>query len=171
LPDLPVAVEVGEIRVSRIDLGEDILGQSASLAVNGALTLADGTLSSKLEIARLDKPGDRLSLMAGYVSSTRQIDLDLTLSESADGLIATALDLPGRPNMQLVAKGSGPVSDFAAEIGLSSNGQDRLGAERIHGKPTLDQRKAIPIQLCLIKDQPYAVVIRHGQALYRSLGR
>lgn len=136
LPDLPVAVEVGEIRVSRIDLGEDILGQSASLAVNGALTLADGTLSSKLEIARLDKPGDRLSLMAGYVSSTRQIDLDLTLSESADGLIATALDLPGRPNLQLVAKGSGPVSDFAAEIGLSSNGQDRLAGQVVLSTPS-----------------------------------
>ncbi len=129
LPELPVAVELGEIRVSRIDLGADLLGQPASLALNGALTLADGALNTKLDIARLDKPGDQLSLLAAYANATRQIDLDLALSESSDGLISAALDLPGRPTLQLTAKGSGPVTDFAADIALRSNGQERLSGQ------------------------------------------
>ncbi|MEL0435752.1 translocation/assembly module TamB domain-containing protein [Phycobacter sp. K97] len=129
LPDLPVAVELGEIRVSRFDLGADLLGQPASLSMKGALTLADGALSTRLDIDRLDKPGDRVTLIAGYADATRQIDLDLALSESSDGLISAALDLPGRPTLQLTAKGSGPVSDFEADITLSSNGQERLAGQ------------------------------------------
>ncbi|MDE4143317.1 MAG: translocation/assembly module TamB domain-containing protein [Pseudophaeobacter sp. bin_em_oilr2.035] len=129
LPELPVAIELGEIRAGRVDLGEDLLGQSASLSVTGALSLADGALQTRLETARLDKPGDRLSLVAGYSDQTRQIDLDLSLTEAAGGLLSTVLALPGRPTLGLTAKGSGPVTDFKADIALSSNGQERLSGQ------------------------------------------
>lgn len=126
LPDLPVAVELGEISVGEIALGKDLLGTAASLSLNGALKLADGTLDSDLLIARLDRPGDLLRLDASFVNETSVISLDVTLQESADGLVAAALDLPGRPTVRLSMQGTGPVSDFKANLELDSNGAERL---------------------------------------------
>ena len=129
LPELPVSVELGEISLERIELGQPLLGFAATLNLNGNLKLADGSLKTELKVNRLDKPGDKLRLLAGYSNESRQIDLDLDLSEAADGLIATSLQLPGRPSLQLTAAGSGPVKDFTAKIALATNGSERLAGE------------------------------------------
>lgn len=129
LPELPVAIELGLIKAARIELGEALAGTAASLRVEGSLRLADGALDTKLEAVRLDKPGDHLRLEAGYANETQQITLDLTADEAAGGLISRSLDLPGNPDLQLTAKGSGPVTDFTADISFSSNGTERLAGQ------------------------------------------
>ncbi|UWQ29533.1 translocation/assembly module TamB domain-containing protein [Leisingera sp. M523] len=126
LPELPVAIQLGQIKAARIELGEDLAGSAASLSVEGSLMLADGTLDTKLAATRLDKPGDHFRLEAGYANETRQITLDLAVEESPGGLISRSLDLPGSPELQLTAQGSGPVSDFTADIRFSTNGAERL---------------------------------------------
>lgn len=126
LPDLPVAIELGEISIARILLDESLFGFAASLNLQGGLKLAEGSLATQLKVNRLDKPGDRLSLEAGYARDSRQITLDLALQEASGGLIATALALPAAPSLQLDIKGTGPVEDFTAQIALSSNGSNRL---------------------------------------------
>ena len=126
LPELPVAVELGEISVARIDLEEALLGFAASLNLQGDLKLAEGSLTTQLQVNRLDKPGDRLQLMAGYANDSRQITLDLEVDESPGGLIATTLALPTTPSLQLTVAGDGPVEDFSARIALASNGSQRL---------------------------------------------
>lgn len=129
LPDLPVSVELGEIRVDRIDLGKDLIGTAASLSLNGALKLADGALDSDLLVARLDRPGDLLRLDASFVNETSVISLDLALNESANGLVSTLLDLPGRPTIHLAAQGTGPVDNFNANLELNTNGTQRLSGQ------------------------------------------
>lgn len=129
LPELPVAIELDQIEARRIELGEALTGEAAALAVKGSLRLANGALDTLLEADRLDKPGDHLRLEAGYANETRQITLDLALNEAPGGLIGASLNLPGRPSIQLSAKGSGPVTDFGAGISLSTNGRERLAGE------------------------------------------
>ncbi|KIC30204.1 translocation/assembly module TamB domain-containing protein [Leisingera sp. ANG-S5] len=129
LPELPVAIELGQIKAARIELGEDLTGTAASLRVEGTLKLADGALDTKLEAARLDKPGDHIRLEAGYANETQQISLDLSVDEAAGGLISRGLNLPGNPDLQLTAKGTGPVTDFTADIAFSTNGTERLGGQ------------------------------------------
>ncbi|QDI74955.1 MULTISPECIES: translocation/assembly module TamB domain-containing protein [Leisingera] len=129
LPELPVAIELGLIKAERIELGAALAGTEASLRVEGSLRLADGALDTKLEAVRLDKPGDHLRLEAGYADETQQITLDLTADEAAGGLISRSLDLPGNPDLQLTAKGSGPVTDFTADISFSANGAERLAGQ------------------------------------------
>ncbi|SDW73478.1 autotransporter secretion inner membrane protein TamB [Ruegeria halocynthiae] len=126
LPELPVSIEIGELRVVDLSLGEPLIGVAADLAVNGNLSLADGTLDTTLEIDRLDRAGDTIDLKAGFQNDSRQIDLDLTVAEASGGLIATALSIPDAPPIELTAKGSGPVTDFNADIGLSSDQQLRV---------------------------------------------
>lgn len=129
LPELPVSIEIGDIRAERIDLGAALLGEPARLNLLGSLTLAGGSLATDLRINRLDKPGDRLLLNAKYANESRQIALNLTLDEAPGGLISSALDLPGSPSLGLSLAGSGPVEDFTAQIALVSNGSPRLTGE------------------------------------------
>ncbi|EEE38810.1 hypothetical protein RKLH11_2654 [Rhodobacteraceae bacterium KLH11] len=126
LPELPVSVEIGELRVDDLSLGEPLIGVAAELQVNGNLSLVDGALDTTLDIDRLDRTGDTIDLTAGFDNSSRQIDLDLTVAEASGGLIATALGVPDTPPLELTAKGSGPLSDFTADIGLSSDQQRRV---------------------------------------------
>ncbi|WP_299988305.1 translocation/assembly module TamB domain-containing protein [uncultured Ruegeria sp.] len=129
LPELPVSIEIGELRIDDLSLGEPLIGVAANLAVNGNLSLADGTLDTLLDIDRLDRAGDTIDLKAGFQNNSRQIDLDLTVAEASGGLIATALSIPDAPPLELTAKGSGPVTDFNADIGLSSDQQIRVSGQ------------------------------------------
>lgn len=129
VPELPVAINLGEIRVDRLVLGEELAGISAELTVNGALQLAGGALNTDLAVTRLDRPGDGLKLDADFANDTRVITLDLTLDETADGLIAGTLGIPGAPPVQFAARGSGPVEDFTADITLATEGVERLGGQ------------------------------------------
>ncbi|WP_170449197.1 translocation/assembly module TamB domain-containing protein [Ruegeria arenilitoris] len=134
LPELPVAIEIGELRVDELSLGEPLIGVAADLSVDGNLNLADGALDTKLDINRLDRAGDQINLVAGFQNESRQIDLDLTISEASGGLISTALNIPDSPPIGLTAKGSGPITDFTADIGLSSDNVDRVsGQVRLRG--------------------------------------
>ncbi len=62
VPELPVAIELGEISVKRFVLGEPVMGIAAELDLTGALTLADGALDTNLDINRLDRAGDAMGV-------------------------------------------------------------------------------------------------------------
>lgn len=126
LPELPVSIEIGEISVAKLALGEPVLGLAADLGVTGNLTLADGALDSTISATRLDRPGDELALTAKFANETSLITLDLALTEDAGGLVSKVLNIPERPSLKLTAKGEGPVQDFTADITLASAGVDRL---------------------------------------------
>jgi len=126
LPELPVSIEIGEIRVDELSLGEPLIGVAADLSLNGNLSLADGTLDTKLDVTRLDRAGDEIKLTAGFQNTSREINLDLQVIEAEGGLISTALKIPDSPPIGLTAKGTGPLTDFTADIGLSSSGQQRV---------------------------------------------
>ncbi|SDD25248.1 translocation/assembly module TamB domain-containing protein [Ruegeria marina] len=129
LPELPVAIELGEVRVDKLALGAALAGMPADLSVLGKLTLADGTLDSALDIERLDRRGDQMRLVAGFTNETSQIKLDVAVTEDAGGLISTSLGIPGTPALQLTAAGEGPVSDFTADIALASEGAERVAGQ------------------------------------------
>ncbi|WP_254445985.1 translocation/assembly module TamB domain-containing protein [Ruegeria sp. HKCCD7255] len=126
LPELPVAIQIGELRIDDLSLGEPLIGVAAELKIEGNLSLADGTLDTSLDIDRVDRAGDTIDLKAGFSNATREIDLDLTVSEASGGLISTALGIPDSPPLSVTAKGAGPVTDFTADIGVSSDEFQRL---------------------------------------------
>jgi len=134
LPELPVALELGEIGVERFELGEEVMGIAAALRMSGTLTLAEGALDTALAVTRLDRPGDAVDLVAQYANDTRRIVLDLKVIEDAGGLISTALNMPDRPPLLFTAKGDGPVDDFTADIALVTEDAQRIGgAVRLRG--------------------------------------
>jgi translocation and assembly module TamB len=134
LPDLPVAVKIGRLAAPRVTLGAPLAGETATLAVEAEGSLEDGSLDTALSVHRTDARPGEIALKAAYAASTRQLDLDLSVSEPAGGVIAGLLNLPGRPSVALGLKGAGPLDDFVADLDLATDGVNRLS-----GRTTLNR--------------------------------
>lgn len=129
LPDIPIAISLGVLRIDRIVLAKDVIGPAAVLSASGAITLAEGALDVQLALNRLDRDGDRAGLMVRFDTSTQQLSLDLSLTEAANGMLANALNIPDRPSLQLGVRGAGPIRAFSANITLASDATPRLSGQ------------------------------------------
>ena len=132
LPELPVAINIGALSVARLTLGAPVLGEQAVFAAEGGISLQGGEGDVALALVRQDGTDDRISLDASFSNETRVLALDLEVREDAGGLIGTLAQLPGGPSLALDVQGSGPLDDYTAEIGLSTD-----GAQRVAGRVTL----------------------------------
>ena len=126
LPELPVSLRIASIKADRVVIGAPVVGVPATLTVAGSVSLIGGQGDAKLEIKRIEGPRGDFNLTAAFNNTSRVLGIDLSLSEAANGLSATLLDLPGKPSLDLTVKGEGPLDSFAADIALRSDGQDRL---------------------------------------------
>ncbi len=129
LPELPVSIQIGSLNVQTLSLGEPLIGVAADLSVNGALSLDSGALDARLDITRLDRAGDEIKLIAAFANSSRELTIDLDVAEDQGGLISTALGMPGEPPLTLTVKGAGPLTNFTADLGLSTDGTQRLAGQ------------------------------------------
>lgn len=130
LPELPVSVTINTLAAKRIVIDESVLGQrvEGSLAASAKLEGGDG--SADLSLTRLgDGPAGQLVLKVAYTNSSKQLNLDLDLTEGAEGIAANLLDIPGKPSVALKVVGAGPLDDFAATLDLRTDGQERLAGE------------------------------------------
>lgn len=121
LPELPLAVRVAELAIGEISLGEPVFGQAATLTTEGFATLEGGELDTELAIRRLDDPGGSLTLQASFSNRTRQLALDLALSEPEGGVVASMLDIEGRPAIDMTLAGAGPLEDLDIDFDLAAN--------------------------------------------------
>lgn len=125
LPELPVAVNIARLAAERAVIGEAVFGQAAEVSLEAALRLEGGEGEADLAVTRTDRPG-ALILDAAYANATGILALDMELSEGPEGIAATLLRLPGRPALELAAKGTAPLSDYRADIRLATDGEPRL---------------------------------------------
>jgi translocation and assembly module TamB len=137
LPELPVSVRLGALEVPQVNFGPTVFGLESSISLNGALTLIDGALNTNLDVVRLDGPGGELSLELAYANETQVLDLDLAVSEPADGILANVLGIEGRPAVDLTLAGAGPLGDLSVELALDADGE-RI----VTGVTTLEQTAA-----------------------------
>ncbi|MEO1638477.1 MAG: translocation/assembly module TamB domain-containing protein [Pseudomonadota bacterium] len=126
LPELPVSIAFDALAIDRIELGEVFLGEPVAFAINGNAALADGQGSAAIAAERLDGPRGTFEINGNYNNASRVLDLLLRLDEGADGIAVTLLDLPSAPPVALNVAGTGPLDAFAADLGLATDGQDRL---------------------------------------------
>ncbi|MEO5615117.1 MAG: translocation and assembly module protein TamB, partial [Cypionkella sp.] len=137
LPELPVSVEIGQIAAKHIVLGPSVLGIGLEATLEASLSLSGGEGKGSLVLERTDAgPAGKVALTASYTNATQQVSIDLAAEEAAGGIASVKLNLPGAPSVALNVKGTGPVSDFAADVALTTDGVDRLA-----GKITLTGQK------------------------------
>ncbi|WP_245752556.1 translocation/assembly module TamB domain-containing protein [Poseidonocella pacifica] len=143
LPDLPVSVDIGALRVERAEFGAPVLGQELIAELEGAASLAGGEGSAQLRIARVDGMEGEFALQGGYSNATEVLDLSLALREGDGGIAATKLGVPGTPALALTVEGSGELDDFGADIALETEGEPRLsGNVQLRGTEEGDRQFA-----------------------------
>jgi len=123
LPELPVAVSIGELVVPEARFGEPVFGLPSILSLDGRLALADGSLDTQLDINRLDGPGGRLALAATYAEPSTRLDINLSLREPENGVVANLLNIPERPAVALTVEGSGTLEQFSANLAFDTDGE------------------------------------------------
>lgn len=126
LPDLPVSVNIGTLQIDKITLGKDVLGHPLEARLAGSVALADGQGTTRLQILRTDDVSGEISLLGGFANETRNLDINLKVTEAQDGLIANLANLPGKPSLSLSIEGSGPIQTIETRIALDTDGQPRL---------------------------------------------
>lgn len=126
IPELPIAVNLDELEIARASFGPGVFGLESEVSLTGRINLADGSLDAALDVTRLDGPGGRLALEAAYAAETEQLDLDLSLSEPENGVVANLLDIEGRPPVDLSVAGSGPLAGLDVTLALDIEGRRAL---------------------------------------------
>lgn len=121
LPDLPVSVRVDSLRADVVSIGEPLMGEAFDFSLSGNATLADGALTSGLQVERLDTPGGTISLVADFANENRNLTLDLDLQEPAGGLLSTLLNIEGSPPLSLKIAGDGPLENVDIDFTLQAD--------------------------------------------------
>lgn len=148
LPDLPVSVNIGKLQVTRVALGAALFGQAAEVSLFGSIGLAGGAGKADISVTRTDGARGALTLVAGYQNEARQLDLNMQLSEGADGIVANLINLPGRPEIALSVTGSAPLENFTADVQLATDGQERLaGTVSFAARPVAGEAEGDVLQV------------------------
>ncbi|SNR33104.1 DUF490 domain-containing protein [Paracoccus sediminis] len=126
LPELPVAINIDQIRADRVDLGEPVIGLAAAISLTGGMSLEGGEGQAKLAIQRLDGPRGTFNLDAGYSNASQILRVNLTLDEAADGLLVNLIDLYDKPSVVAEISGEGRIRDFGVDIKLATDGLPRV---------------------------------------------
>ena len=121
VPELPVSVNLDELAIESVTFGEDVFGLASELSVAGNIAIDGEALNAGLEIERLDGPGGSLDLKAAFSGETNNLDIDLSLAEPEDGVLANLLNFANRPAVSVNLRGSGPVSDLTLALTMDAN--------------------------------------------------
>ncbi len=137
LPELPVSVAIEGLKIASVTIGAPVFGVETIASLAGEFRLENGEGSAQLDITRLNGDG-QLKLDTGYSNASNILALDLSLAEAADGIVANLINLPGRPPVAFSITGEAPLSDYAADIKLATDGQDRLTGRIATATPEVD---------------------------------
>lgn len=129
LPELPVSIDLGQLQIDRIELGEAFLGEPFAASLTGSASLADGEGAVKVLADRLDGASGSFLIDSGYNNVTHVLGLNLNIREGAGGIAAKLLEIPGLPSLALTINGTAPLEDYTAEIALATDGQDRIAGD------------------------------------------
>lgn len=131
LPELPLSVDVDVLKIARIELDESVLGTAAVSSLSGNAQLADGEGAAVLRADRLEGPEGAFLLTGSYANESEDLALDLSLSEGAGGLVAELTGLPGDAPLTVSIKGAGPLTGYAADILVASDGVERVSGQAV----------------------------------------
>lgn len=129
IPQLPVAIEIGKMRIEALTLGADYLGAPVELAISGEGRLDGQNVDAHFEARRRD--GIAGGLTARMHLEAGQLDLDIALSEPEDGIAAKLLDLRDKPALDARLKGSGPLSEFVGDLGIALGGTEEIAGQLV----------------------------------------
>tara|TARA_R110002049_G_scaffold160202_2_gene325234 strand:+ start:12561 stop:16538 length:3978 start_codon:yes stop_codon:yes gene_type:complete len=144
LPDLPVSIEVADFSVDQINLGAPLLGEAAQLSIKASARLTDTVGDIDFLAKRTDGKTGEFAIKANLDRSDDVLDLLLNLTEDPEGIAARLLGLPGQPSVRMTVAGQGPLNDFASDVTIATDGQERLAGQITLGAQTSRRASETP---------------------------
>jgi len=126
LPELPVSVNIGDLRADLVRLHPDVIGQEAELSILGTVALDGDDGSARFNAHRTDSQQGAFLFDGAFNNQTRILAFNLALGEGPAGIAASLLGIPGEPALGLSVRGTGPIDTFSADIALSIDGTPRV---------------------------------------------
>lgn len=122
---LPLAARA--LSIARLELGADLVGTQAALAVTGAFASgADGSLQLRLNADRIDGTLGIVSADVARAATGAPIAVDLTVEEAANGILVGLTGRGTGPGYRLVARTSLANGGFDGAVSLTSDGDARF---------------------------------------------
>lgn len=122
-------VVLGDLAFREIVLGEAVAGMPATLSLTASARLVDPAegLTLDFALARLDSPGEVRGRVAYAPNGGKDtLDLDVTASEPAGGLVARLAQIEGLPAISLSIKGSAPLDDWNGKLLVDAGTAGRI---------------------------------------------
>ncbi|MDF2095124.1 translocation/assembly module TamB domain-containing protein [Aquibaculum arenosum] len=140
LPELPVSLQLEQLEVQELYLGQEIAGTPALLGLSGRARVdREGALDTQLAVERKDEQPGRLDLELALTAGGERLTARIDGAEPAGGLIAELLDLPERPPVSIRLEGDGPPEGWRAQLVAEADATARLEADLLlHSLEPLD---------------------------------
>ncbi|WP_395450766.1 hypothetical protein ACHMW7_13735 [Aminobacter sp. UC22_36] len=125
---LPVSVDIKQIDLPEIALGEALAGTGtgiAELAATG-MVRADRSplgIETKLNVSRSDGKQGVVDADIAFAPADNRIALNIRAAEPAGGIIANLLKLPNQPAVELVVSGEGPAANWSGNGTFAVDGK------------------------------------------------
>lgn len=136
---LPLDVSLADLSLDEINIGNSVLGEPVSFSVagSGAFERDPALISGKLDVQRVDGIDASLNASAEFEPAAETLAFDLVLSEPRGGMAARLLEVPDLPAIRLDLKGSGPLTNWAANLGVALDGRTT-----VTGSANLEEKDA-----------------------------
>ena len=131
LPQLPVTVALDRLVVQELVLEEPLLGEAATMRIEGAGRLDAGGdgLATRLAVDRIDQQPGQARLDLAFAPDEDRLDLNLKASEPAGGVIARTLSIPGLPPVSLSLDGEGTLSNWNGKLIATAENTAQMTAD------------------------------------------
>ena len=93
LPDLPVAINIGQVAAKRVSIGEEVFGIPVEFSIDGALSLEDGEGAGNIVATRIDGTQGAFTVEGSFANATNVLNLTALIAEEPGGIIATLAGL------------------------------------------------------------------------------
>ena len=113
---LPVEIEIDDLALPDVRLGEKLAGREFELAAKGSGSATTDTIMLSIAANRKDEPNAEVTADIAFVPNENVLKLKAALSEPEGGLLATLMALPGAPAVALDIDGEGPLSDWTGKL-------------------------------------------------------
>jgi translocation and assembly module TamB len=166
---LPFAADA--VSVPHLELGAEIAGRPAELALTGALSSGlGGRLSGSVKAQRIDGRAGTLVASFSRANDTAPLAADIELAEDADGILTGLIGRASGPGYRLQAKSTVDGDAVAGSLSLSSNGAARFagnfalapiagGGTHVTAKGEGDLAELVPAEYADLLSGPIALAV------------
>ena len=119
---LPIGVEIDRFDFPQIDIAAPVLGEDYPLSAEGSVAALADTISASLNAKHRARPETYVRADLAYAPGENRLDLEAEVNEPEGGIVATLMQLPGAPALNIAVDGDGPLSDWQGKVTAELSG-------------------------------------------------